>query len=290
MTRPPFGRLHLYPLQVKSASDQAFQGWASTPTVDREGEVVLPEALAAALRDYMRNPIVTYAHDWLNPIGRTVEARATEAGLWVQMQLGRTARAREVWQLVEDRILRSLSIGFNAGPEDGFERDGLWYWRRIELLEIAVVPIPANPNAVISMARHLGLDPRSPIAVQKARQAEADRLGPPADHQVGGVLLPSAAPAEQQRPAAAAPSGAMEGATPASTKAPAPNLADAKAGSEAGQAAGLPVQKAHATTPDLENTGQDEQGEEISAEALLAALLEHLDPQTLARLVGKAGE
>lgn len=159
---PPFRRIHVLPLQVKAAAKQVFEGWASTPAVDREGEVVLPTALAAALAHYMRNPLVTYAHDWLNPVGRTIEARASEAGLWVQMQLGRTARAREVWQLIEDRILRSLSIGFNAGPEDGYERDGVWYWTRIELLEIAVVPIPANPYATIVLARQLGLDPTRP--------------------------------------------------------------------------------------------------------------------------------
>ncbi|MBC7288804.1 MAG: hypothetical protein H5T86_12365, partial [Armatimonadetes bacterium] len=86
--KPAFSHVMVYPLQVKAARDQAFEGWASTPAVDREGEVVLPEALAASLEEYMQNPIVTYAHDWLNPIGRTVEARATEAGLWVRIQLG----------------------------------------------------------------------------------------------------------------------------------------------------------------------------------------------------------
>ncbi len=161
--RPAFGRVMVFPLQIKSASDQAFEGWASTPAVDREGEVILPEALAASLQQYMENPIVTYAHDWLNPIGRTVEARASDAGLWVRIQLGRTARAREVWQLVEDRILRSLSIGFNADPADGFERDGIWYWRRIELLEISIVPIPANPQARITISRQLGLEPSAPL-------------------------------------------------------------------------------------------------------------------------------
>ncbi len=156
--QPPFGRIRVLPLHIKAAADQAFEGWASTPAIDREGEVVEPEALAASLEAYMRNPIVTYAHDWLNPVGRTIEARATDAGLWVRIQLGRTARAREVWQLIEDRILRSLSIGFNAGPEDGYDRDGVWYWKRIELLEIAVVPIPANPTATLTVARQLGLD------------------------------------------------------------------------------------------------------------------------------------
>jgi HK97 family phage prohead protease len=158
LATPPFRRILVYPLQIKSAADQAFEGWASTPAVDRQGEVVLPEALAASLPDYMRNPIVTYAHDWLHPIGRTTEARATEAGLHVRILLGRTTRAREIWQLIEDRILRSLSIGFNAGPEDGYERDGIWHWRRIELLEISIVPIPANPQATITIARQLGLD------------------------------------------------------------------------------------------------------------------------------------
>jgi len=155
---PPFARIHVLPLHVKAAANQAFEGWASTPAVDREGEVILPEAIAASLEAYMRNPIVTYAHDWLNPIGRTVEARATDAGLWVKIQLGRTARAREVWELIEDRILRSLSVGFNARPEDGEERDGVWYWKRIELLEISVVPIPANPYATVTVARQLGLE------------------------------------------------------------------------------------------------------------------------------------
>lgn len=174
--RPAFGHVMVYPLRIKVARDQGFEGWASTPAVDREGEVVLPEAFAASLHQYMQNPIVTYAHDWLNPIGRTVEARASEAGLWVRIKLGRTPRAQEVWQLIEDGILRSLSIGFNASPEDGFERDGIWHWQRIELLEISIVPIPANPQATINLARGLGLDttpPRLKLAVLQGPQAKA---------------------------------------------------------------------------------------------------------------------
>jgi HK97 family phage prohead protease len=196
---PPYGRIHVFPLHIKAAADQAFEGWASTPAVDREGEIIEPEAIAASLEAYMRNPIVTYAHDWLNPVGRTVEARVTEAGLWVKIQLGRTTKAREVWQLIEDRILRSLSIGFNAGADDGDDRDGVWRWRRIELLEIAVVPIPANPQATFTVARGLGLDMTLPMRVKAATpfanlplapeetpwrwdaRAAAEVLGEPAD-------------------------------------------------------------------------------------------------------------
>ncbi|MBC7289557.1 MAG: hypothetical protein H5T86_16235, partial [Armatimonadetes bacterium] len=50
-------------------------------------------------------------------------------------------------------------------------RDGVWYWKRIELLEISIVPIPANPQARITISRQLGIDPTPPVRV-KARAAD----------------------------------------------------------------------------------------------------------------------
>jgi hypothetical protein len=71
----------------------------------------------------------------------------------VKVQLGNTERCKEVWQLIVDGILSCMSIGFNAKAADGEDVDGVWYWNNVELLEIAVVPIPANAGARFQMAK-----------------------------------------------------------------------------------------------------------------------------------------
>jgi HK97 family phage prohead protease len=162
---PPFTRVFQRDLHIKSWSEDpvtgefTFDGYASTPDLDREGEVVSSQAMQEAIADYMKNPIITYCHDWMNPIGRALEAAVEPDGRTrIKAMISKsTQQGRDVIGLIKDKILKCLSIGFNGkGDKPGEMIGEAWYWRAIEWLETAVVPIPANPNAVFLMAKGYG--------------------------------------------------------------------------------------------------------------------------------------
>ena len=69
---PAFERIKMLPFETKSfdAGTGELVGVASTPQVDRMGEVVSGDAMREAAERYMRNPVITWQHDTNEPIGR----------------------------------------------------------------------------------------------------------------------------------------------------------------------------------------------------------------------------
>ncbi len=166
--RPRFGHVKVFGFEdatVDQAS-RAIEGYASTPKVDAYREVVEPVAFASTAASYLANPIVTWAHEWWEiPIGKTTRLEVQPAGLWTRIEFGHTARAEEVWGAVQEGLVRSLSIGFNGdytsewGHWETDEQGDVWHWTKLDLLEIAVVPLPANSEATFAVAKSLGLAP-----------------------------------------------------------------------------------------------------------------------------------
>jgi HK97 family phage prohead protease len=150
-------------LEVDSDTDRTAHFIASDESVDRYGDVVMADGWD--LKNYKRNPILLWMHDYTAPIGNatvTVEdgrlmARAKFAAK------GLSAIADQCWALVKDKVLRAVSVGFQVEGADDYEpiidkngrQTGVRYLRQ-ELLELSLVAVPANPNA-LSVARSLGL-------------------------------------------------------------------------------------------------------------------------------------
>jgi HK97 family phage prohead protease len=162
---PVFNHVKLYQFKAEDLGERIVAGYASTPDIDASGERILPTAFEESLPRYMRNPIVTWAHDIREiPIGKTVTAEVRPQGLWVQIQFGSSPRCLEVYEAVRDGRVRSLSVGFYGQQTEDWGRwaeiDGksVWEWHRVDLWEIAVVPLPANFAAQITVAKALGLD------------------------------------------------------------------------------------------------------------------------------------
>jgi len=167
-----FDRINVMPMEVKdfSEEDRTFWAVASTPQIDRTGEIVASEAMVEAKERYLRNPLVTWQHSTDAPIGTIRDIAVGNDSTRVQIYItDKTEVARDAWGLLNDGIIRSLSIGFSPysnlygahpdGTPDFEDRDdGIKVWRRIEWLETAVVALPANPGATLTLAKSLGLD------------------------------------------------------------------------------------------------------------------------------------
>lgn len=146
-----------------------FEGWASTSQLDRQGDIVLPEAFAKSLPAFKANGPIFWNHAEVHdplakPIGRTTDAEIRDGGLYIKARWASHAEAQEVRSLVTDGIVSTLSIGFN--PISSQIRGGVNVIDQLELMEVSVVSIPANTGAVITAAKTLaGLDqPELPAA------------------------------------------------------------------------------------------------------------------------------
>jgi HK97 family phage prohead protease len=129
--------------------------FSSTP--DRQGDIIVPGAFAATLSQWDarggRIPVLLN-HDHGQPIGALVSARETPAGLEVEGQLAAEVEGAErAMRLLETGAL-SMSIGY-AIPQGGarLRADGVRELVVVDLAEVSLVAIPADPRAVVRQAK-----------------------------------------------------------------------------------------------------------------------------------------
>ena len=131
-------------------------GVASTPSIDRAGDTVVPEGAVYVLP----LPLI-WMHQHDAPIGQVEDVKVSKSGLGIVARIAKVTepgrlkeRCDEAWQCVTHQLVRGLSIGFKP-LENGIEyvKGGVKYLCR-ELLEVSIVTIAANREAQIVSARN----------------------------------------------------------------------------------------------------------------------------------------
>lgn len=135
-------------------------GYASTAAKDRQNEVISLEALKNAANDLLENSTVfmNHAHERL-PVGKVVRCHTDERGLKVTVEVTQAKFADDIWTLIKEGILNSFSIGgIVKAQHDEKDKDGNIYGiiDDMELLEVSIVGLPANPEARFELAKSLG--------------------------------------------------------------------------------------------------------------------------------------
>lgn len=139
-------------IRAINSTDRTADFVASTDAVDAHGDVI--DQMSWRLDDYKSNPVVLYGHDCGElPIGQCTSVGVRGGQLECTIKFASAEanpRAEEVWRLVQEKVLRAVSVGFM--PTDGmYEMRGgeeVFVWRSPVLKEISVVPVPANPEAL----------------------------------------------------------------------------------------------------------------------------------------------
>ena len=132
---------------IEKADNGEITAIASTAVEDRQGEIV--EVEGWDLKDFKANPVILWGHDHSQlPIGKAtkvwVDGTGRKAKLMTKIAFQEvTEMGRAVKQLVADGVLKTLSVGFM--PVDG---EGNRFTKQ-KLLEISVVNVPANPEAMM---------------------------------------------------------------------------------------------------------------------------------------------
>ena len=129
------------------------RGMASTSDFDRAGDSISGEAWAkGGLKNFEKNPIILFNHDYDRPIGRATGLKVTESGLELEAKISKSAPAN-VCELVKEGILGAFSVGFRVKDADYItETDGLKI-KDAELFEVSVVSVPCNQAATFSLAK-----------------------------------------------------------------------------------------------------------------------------------------
>lgn len=127
------------------------EGYASTVDRDRQGDVIPMKAWNEGLSNYLKNPIILAYHNHQMPIGKMVEHKVTDQGLWVRAQIPQ--EVGDVYKLIKKGILSAFSVGFRVRDADYDSASESFLIKELELHEISVVSVPANQNTLFSLAK-----------------------------------------------------------------------------------------------------------------------------------------
>lgn len=169
-------------LQIKAEDDdKPVHFIISTSSFDRDNDTIKSKGFT--LKNFRKNPVVLFAHDARSlPIGKSTKIFATDNTLEAFTAftpeelnpLGDTVR-----RMIKAGFLNATSVGFKPDKferrgfedENGFGTDFI----KQDLLEFSVVPVPANPEALVQ-ARSLGID-MGPVK-QWAEEVLEGEMGP----------------------------------------------------------------------------------------------------------------
>jgi len=160
-------------LEIKSYDEdkRKFKGIASTPSTDRSGDVVDPKGAKFTL------PIpLLWQHNANDPIGLVTSATVTEKGIEVEGEIAYIQeegelknRLKTAWQMIKNKLVRGLSIGFNPIDYEQIKgtyglRFKTWDW-----LELSAVTIPANQDATIMAIKSIDKSVLSALGKQNTK-------------------------------------------------------------------------------------------------------------------------
>lgn len=155
---------------VGSTNDRRMTFIASDETVDRYGDVI--RANGWDLSNFRQNPVLLFGHQSRAlPVGKVPNITVNGTRLIADAEFmpeGMSDAADQVWRAVDGGFLKAASVGFMPTVEpnmiwaadDPNHQDWPTGYEYVgqELLELSVVPVPANPQA-LALARSLGISP-----------------------------------------------------------------------------------------------------------------------------------
>ncbi len=169
---PVVVRKHYIAEEIKQDEDpksRVLHFTISTDSVDRDNDTIDPKGFQ--LDNFRKAPVVLFAHDNRRPpIARAIDIGVKDGKLkasaeFMDNDVDTSGFSDMIFRMLKGGFLHSTSVGFipiefdfvdeEKAEEDG--RPGGVDFKKQELLEFSIVPVPANPEALIE-ARSKGID------------------------------------------------------------------------------------------------------------------------------------
>ena len=150
-------------LQFKKAVgtvNREIEGYASTSSEDRDGEYFPKELLQKASEEYIKMGTLLFDHGNDSVYGRKTIGKLFEASVDEQGRMYVKGRISDdyIWEKIELGELKAFSIGGRASWEPrkvGGKMIGVA--TSLEIYEVSIVSVPANPEALFSIAKSFEL-------------------------------------------------------------------------------------------------------------------------------------
>lgn len=191
-------------IEQKSADDatRVITGIATSPRVDRMGDIIEMDGVKVAADI----PLFLY-HDSELTVGRAKLGKPTKKGIPFEATLPNVVesgalkdRIDEAWQMVRYKLITAVSIGFRA-LEYAFIDNGGVRFIESEVMELSLVPVPAQPDAIIESFKSADPAARERLLKQIQLADQAARrtaLGAQRGHVVVRLDSPPASPGAPQ--------------------------------------------------------------------------------------------
>lgn len=144
--------------QIKANRNKVvIEGLANKNIVDRGNDIIAIDAWE--LDNYKKNPVILYNHGMDaqlggTPVGKAVEIKPTKDGLYVKAELSMSDDPviKRIRDLVEERMLRAFSVGFDPKDADVDSATGVKEIKKAELFEISIVGVPMNQESLFELS------------------------------------------------------------------------------------------------------------------------------------------
>lgn len=138
------------------SEDRVLYGYASTfgGPPDDHGDIVVKGAFAESVIKIKAKGLVlldSHVQDSEHVLGTVIDAIEDDHGLFIKAKLASTPRVDEIRQKMQQGHLNKMSIGFFITKQSfkTVNSESVRFIEGAELIEISVVPIPANSRAEI---------------------------------------------------------------------------------------------------------------------------------------------
>jgi len=167
-------------LENADESTGEFSGYASVfGNVDDGGDIVEKGAFTKTIaEDFARIKILSQHDQYALPIGKPIELREDDKGLYIRGKISNTQKGRDIQTLLKDGVLNEMSIGYDAVDYSVDESTGIRHLKQIKLWEVSIVTWAMNDQATIDDVKSLAEELRAEAKSGKMSRARLNALKP----------------------------------------------------------------------------------------------------------------
>ncbi len=169
-----------FELESADESTGEFSGYAAVfGNRDSGNDIIERGAFAKTIvEDFHRIKILALHNDCWLPVGRPIELREDDRGLFIRGKISDTTMGRDIRTLLKDGVLSELSIGYDAIEFDYDSKQDTRHLKEIKLWEVSIVTWAMNDQARIEEVKSLVEDIKSEAKSGKITQARLNALKP----------------------------------------------------------------------------------------------------------------
>lgn len=167
-------------LESADESTGEFSGYAAVfGNVDSGGDIIEKGAFAKTIvEDFARIKILSQHNSYDLPIGKPLELREDEKGLYIRGKISDTQMGRDIRTLLKDGVLAELSIGYDAIDFSWDGDTGIRHLKEIKLWEVSIVTWAMNDQAKIDDVKSMVEELKAEAKTGKISRRRMDALKP----------------------------------------------------------------------------------------------------------------